>query len=755
MDQLQSFFKSNIDSIGKDLLNQAGEVVMGAAKEYIGQAINEMFVIKKEAPSKRVLPSIQNMKIVGERASGLRGQKDVQDFYALRQQCLDSGSLFEDPEFPASDKSLFYSRRADRRYEWLRPMEIVDDPQFFVEGYSRFDVQQGELGDCWLLAAAANLTQDQKLFFRVVCDDNSFEENYAGIFHFRFWQYGKWVDVVIDDRLPTYRGQLVYMHSTENNEFWSAMLEKAYAKLHGSYEALKGGTTCEALEDFTGGVTEMYELKEAPSNLFHIIEKGFERNSMMGCSIEPDPNVNEAETPQGLVRGHAYSITKAQLVDIVTPNTTGKIPLLRLRNPWGNDVEWNGPWSDKSAEWRYIPDHAKEEIGLTFDHDGEFWISYRDFLKYFDRMEICNLSPDSLSEEQESGLKKKWNMNVFEGEWAAGISAGGCRNYLDSFHRNPQYVMTLEDPDEDDDDGKCTVLVALMQKNRRSRRNVGLDCLTVGFAVYRVTERDLAQKPLKMNFFKYNASVARSPAFINLREVSCRFKLSPGNYLIVPSTFEPNEEGEFLIRVFSEGKSTFGENDETVGLGDVDSRIAGDLPNIRDPTPERSAIEQLFMDMAGPDQEVGWMELKRILDHSMRDVSESQGFSKDICRSMVAMLDVDHSGKLGLEEFKTLLNDIVKWKAVFKLYDRANTNKLNGYEMREALGSAGYHLNNHILNSLVYRYGAADKTISFDDFIMCAVKVKTMIEHFKEKDYNNTNQATFTMDEWITRSLYS
>lgn len=64
-------------------------------------------------------------------------------------------------------------------------MEICDDPQFFVEGYSRFDVQQGELGDCWLLAAAANLTQDPKLFFRVVCDDNSFEEEYAGIFHFR------------------------------------------------------------------------------------------------------------------------------------------------------------------------------------------------------------------------------------------------------------------------------------------------------------------------------------------------------------------------------------------------------------------------------------------------------------------------------------------------------------------------------------------------------------------------------------------
>jgi calpain len=134
--------------------------------------------------------------------------------------------------------------------------------------------------------------------------------------------------------------------------------------------------------------------------------------------------------------------------------------------------------------------------------------------------------------------------------------------------------MTLEDPDEDDEDGQCTVIVALMQKNRRSRRNMGLDCLTIGFAVYKASERDLAQKPLRMNFFKYNASVARSPAFINLREVSCRFKLAPGNYIIVPSTFEPNEEAEFLIRVFSESQNQMVENDETVGFGEIDSRVS-------------------------------------------------------------------------------------------------------------------------------------------------------------------------------------
>lgn len=108
-------------------------------------------------------------------------------------------------------------------------------------------------------------------------------------------------------------------------------------------------------------------------------------------------------------------------------------------------------------------------------------------------------------------------------------------------------------------------------------------------------------------------------------------------------------------------------------------------------------------------------------------MDETHGFSKDVCRSMVAMLDADKSGKLGFEEFETLLSEIAKWKAIFKVYDVENTGRVSGFQLREALNSAGYHLNNRVLNVLGHRYGSRDGKIAFDDFIMCAVKIKTYI----------------------------
>uniref|UniRef100_A0A673JSD3 Calpain-3 n=1 Tax=Sinocyclocheilus rhinocerous TaxID=307959 RepID=A0A673JSD3_9TELE len=666
-----------------------------------------------------------------------------QDYNTLKQEHLQKKGLFEDESFPATVDSLGFKElglksNKVKNIVWKRPKEICDNPQFIVGGASRTDICQGDLGDCWLLAAIASLTLNDKLLYRIVPQEQSFSEGYAGIFHFQFWHYGDWVDVVVDDRIPTFNNQLVFTKSAERNEFWSALLEKAYAKLHGSYEALKGGNTAEAMEDFTGGVTEFYEMKEAPKELYKIMLKALERGSLMGCSIDSlVPARFETRTTTGLVKGHAYSVTAVEECK-QSQQKESKVHLVRLRNPWGQ-VEWNGPWSDNSKEWETISKGEKEKLQQQNAEDGEFWMSFEDFKKNYTKIEICNLTPDAL----EDNKLHKWTVSVNEGRWVRGCSAGGCRNYPDTFWTNPQYRLRLleEDDDPEDDEVACTFVVALMQKNRRKERKLGANLFTIGFSIY---EMHGNKQHMQKEFFVSSTSKARSRAYINLRELTQRFRLSPGEYVIVPSTYEPHQEGEFILR-FSCVYFTTPMSDQPAPAS----------------TGEESEEDQqflsIFQQIAGDLMEISANELKDVLNKVVskhKDI-HTEGFSRESCRSMIALMDMDGKGRINLQEFRHLWNKIKQWQGIFKQYDFDHTGTISSYEMRNAINDAGFRLNNQLYDIITMRYANENMNVDFDSFVSCLVRLEGMFRAFQAFDQGGDGTIRLNVLEWLQLTMYA
>uniref|UniRef100_H2ZXK7 Calpain-2 catalytic subunit n=1 Tax=Latimeria chalumnae TaxID=7897 RepID=H2ZXK7_LATCH len=578
------------------------------------------------------------------------------------------------------------------------------------------------VGDCWLLAAIASLTLNKEVLERVVPGEQSFEDNYAGIFHFQFWQYGEWVDVVIDDRLPTKDGKLLFVHSAEGNEFWSALLEKAYSKLNTSYEALSGGSTTEGFEDFTGGIAERYELAKPPPNLFKILKKALQRGSLLGCSIDITSSADsEAVTFQKLVKGHAYSLTGADEV-----NFRGQqVKLIRVRNPWGQ-VEWTGAWSDNCDHPSPLPRHLKLQCTETQCNQTHFWkMSYDDFRCHFSRVEVCNLTPDTLTNDE----YKKWSLTKYYGTWRRGSSAGGCRNFPNTFWMNPQFVIKLnetdDDPDDDEEDG-CTFLIGLIQKNRRRMRKMGQDMETIGFAIYDVPDEYAGQTAmhLRRNFFLHHAATARSETFINLREISSRFKLPSGEYLIVPSTFEPNKEGDFCIRFFSENQVDSNHLED-----DIHAKL--EEPEI-DEDDVDSNFRNLFEALSGEDLEISAFELQRILNKvvSRRCEVKTDGFSVQTCKGMIDLMENGGNDKLGLVEFKKLWGKIQGYLRIYKKFDIDGSGTMTSYEMRNALDDAGFTLNNCLQELLVTRYSDQEHIIDFDNFVRCLFRLELMFSKF-------------------------
>jgi calpain len=291
-----------------------------------------------------------------------------------------------------------------------------------------------------------------------------------------------------------------------------------------------------------------------------------------------------------------------------------------------------------------------------------------------------------------------------------------------------------------------------MQKDRRKLRREGKNELTIGYAVYKAPSASATT--LDARFFQNHTASARSSTFVNLREVCDHHKLTPGNYVIVPSTFEPNEEGDFILRVFSERK-----NDEVKELDDTTGATTPqkDVINAgkRDEDKASSdAAKQSFLNLAGTDGEIDAFELKNILDSVFMKDFKFDGFSTDMTRSMVAMHDADMTGKLGFEDFKKLWSDLKLCTRTFRMMDSDNSGYFNSYEFRTALNALGLHVSNATFNAIVMRYSDKDGHVVFDDFVAAYIKLRTLFDTFATKD-GGSGKAKLSLDEFTMLTMYS
>ncbi|CAA2992303.1 calpain-type cysteine protease DEK1 [Olea europaea subsp. europaea] len=460
---------------------------------------------------------------------------------AVKEALLARGeSQFTDQEFPPNDRSLFVDpnnppSKLQVVSEWMRPIEIVKEkhldsnPCLFSGRANPSDVCQGRLGDCWFLSAVAVLTEVSRISEVIITP----QYNEEGIYTVRFCIQGEWVPVVVDDWIPCESpGKPAFATSRKGNELWVSVLEKAYAKLHGSYEALEGGLVQDALVDLTGGAGEEIDIRSAQaqidlasgrlwSQLLRFKQEGF----LLGAGSPSGSDVHVSSS--GIVQGHAYSILQVREVD-------GN-KLVQIRNPWANEVEWNGPWSDSSPEWTDRMKHKLKHVPQA--RDGIFWMSWQDFQIHFRSIYVCRVYPP----EMRYSVHSQWR----------GYSAGGCQDY-DSWHQNPQFRLRAMGPDAS---LPIHVFITLTQGVSFSRTTAGFKNFQSSHdsQMFYIGMRILKTRGRRAAYNIYLHESVGGTDYVNSREISCEMVLEPDpkGYTIVPTTIHPGEEAPFVLSVFT------------------------------------------------------------------------------------------------------------------------------------------------------------------------------------------------------------
>lgn len=417
---------------------------------------------------------------------------------------------------------------------------------------------QGQLANCWFLNALATLTAKPEFLKRIIVSDKFANE---GLYTCKFYKRGEPVYVHVDDCIPCNRtGAPIFVTCKNKNVVYAMIIEKAYAKLHGSYLNLLHGSVAYGLRDLTGGVSFNLDLPFPPKarvkplrvsslpkperesvrsmnalwvNLKEKIRSGL---FSIGATCYAS-GVCPEERGLGVYRGHTYTIVSLHDVE----NTPGGNPwlndgnepganslrLVRVLDPWGVQP-WEGDWKNKDKLWTDFPD-AREQIHPdAWEDDGTFYINWKDFCIQFDRLSFV------------TPLTEDWRCSTFWGTWSKRSqvsSSGGCPN-KDTWARNPMIPLSLPERTE--------VGIVLEQVDERFRKFVKVPSLSLGLHVCR-----LSKGKKRAHVFDRRRVVADSEPYRRSRQVACFGNLVQGEYCIVPSQFTNQTEGKFRVQVYT------------------------------------------------------------------------------------------------------------------------------------------------------------------------------------------------------------
>lgn len=174
-------------------------------------------------------------------------------------------------------------------------------------------IAQGSLGDCWFLASAAAVAEEDWRIKKLFPAQDFHGVPFDAMYRVKFWVKDRWVALNIDDYVPMHKSiknRPFAAQKSKNNALWVPVLEKAFSKLMGNYDRIAGGFGMEGLHHLTGKPTFM--MKTGMSNKAGLkpAQQFFAKNNYpmtSGCCRNGGVD--------GLVNGHLYS-----LLDVKTVN---------------------------------------------------------------------------------------------------------------------------------------------------------------------------------------------------------------------------------------------------------------------------------------------------------------------------------------------------------------------------------------------------------------------------------------------------